>query len=97
MEDNISPPVPATPSPTGASSTDTRTFVTTEGEHLVFEGMNIPDSKAAWLMGLETMMRVHSTVNVHADALRDGLLAAGVTLEDMLAELRHRREADSEQ
>lgn len=33
-------------------------------------------------------------VDAHADALRDGLLAAGVTLEDMLAELRRRREAD---
>ena len=33
-------------------------------------------------------------VDAHADALRDGLLAAGVTLEDMLVELRRRREAD---
>ena len=33
-------------------------------------------------------------VEAHADALRDGLLAAGTTLEDMLAELRRRREAD---
>ena len=33
-------------------------------------------------------------VDASADALRDGLLAAGVTLEDMLTDLRRRREAD---
>lgn len=33
-------------------------------------------------------------VDTPADALRDGLLAAGVTLEEMLADLRRRREAD---
>lgn len=33
-------------------------------------------------------------VDAHADALRDGLLAAGATLQDMLADLRRRREAD---
>ncbi len=33
-------------------------------------------------------------VDAHADALRDGLLAAGVTLEDMLGDLRRKRETD---
>ncbi len=33
-------------------------------------------------------------VDTHADALRDGLLSAGATLEGVLADLRQRREAD---
>ncbi|MGI4788757.1 MAG: AbrB/MazE/SpoVT family DNA-binding domain-containing protein [Janthinobacterium lividum] len=34
------------------------------------------------------------SVDAPADALRDGLLASGATLEGMLADLRQRREAD---
>lgn len=33
-------------------------------------------------------------LDAHADALRDGLLAAGATLQEMLTDLRRRREAD---
>ena len=40
------------------SQTDTLTFVTTEGERIVFEGMDIPVEEAAALLGEEALGRI---------------------------------------
>ena len=44
--------------PSVESSTDILTFITTEGEEIVFEGMNIPVEEAAALMGEEALGRI---------------------------------------
>ena len=88
--------VPNAASEAEAGTPGTLTFVTTEGEFIVFEGMNVPVEEAAIRMGEEALTRSCGDVNAHADILRDGLLASGMTLEIMLAELRQRRETDSE-
>ena len=44
--------------PNVESATDTLTFITTEGEHIVFEGMDIPVEEAAVLMGEEALGRI---------------------------------------
>ncbi len=44
--------------PSVESSTDILTFITTEGEHIVFEGMDIPVEEAAALMGEEALGRI---------------------------------------
>ena len=82
--------------PKELSKTDTLTFITTEGERIVFEGMNVPIEEAAMRMGEEALTRNCGDVNAPADVLRDGLLASGITLEMMLAALRQRRKTDSE-
>ena len=42
------------------SQADTLTFVTTEGEKIVFEGMDVPVEEAAALMGEEALGRIWS-------------------------------------
>ena len=90
LENEVSQRVPKV-----QAQTDTLTFITTEGEYIVFEGMNIPVEEAAALMGEEALARGYDLDN-SADILRDGLIASGATLEGMLLELRQRREADCE-
>ena len=80
MENDISQPVLVPASPSSPSGSDTLTFVTTEGEHIIFEGMDVPVGEATWIMGLEAMTRIWGRVDVHADALRDDLLESGTTL-----------------
>ncbi len=58
--------------------------------------MDVPVEKAAMWMGEEALTRSDGDVNAPADILRDGLLASGMTLETMMAQLRQRREAGSE-
>lgn len=41
-----------------AESFGTLTFITTEGEHIVFEGMDIPVEEAAALMGEEALAKI---------------------------------------
>ena len=55
LENEVSPRVPKVQSPT-----DTLTFITTEGEEIVFEGMHIPVEEAAALMGEEALVRIWS-------------------------------------
>ena len=46
--------------PSAEAPTDILTFITTEGEEIIFEGMDIPVEEAATLMGEEALGRIWS-------------------------------------
>ena len=52
LENEVNPRVP------NQSQTNTLTFITTEGEQIVFEGMDVPVEEAAALMGQEAFSRI---------------------------------------
>jgi|GEM_PF-1514548 len=58
MENEVSQSVSGTSPQSNTKSSSTLTFITTEGEHIVFEGMNIPVGEAAALMGEEALAKI---------------------------------------